>query len=245
MTDIIPPSITLTACDPAEWERANGMSIKTACAFVVLVAEVTTARTERDAAIARADKAERERDEAIATLATTRAWRERDRTDLNSAMERTTNAIGRADKAEAELAAAWGRVVVTPAELQSRDQARDISLCRAVARADKAEKERDVAAISRGEAVYRGDKALVELDKANATITTLHDGGYVLAHDLGCMKARAENAEAEIEVAARLIRDWTAVYGGGFYKIAGSDDFLRQHTPEKVRAFLKRHGGAG
>jgi len=194
--------------------------------------------TERDEAIARANKAERERDEAIATLVTTRAWRERDRTDLNSAMERTTNAIGRADKAEAEITriqTAWGKrhashaddmfvaykerdAAITRAErveaqlatddaaianMQSRDQARDSSLCRAVARADKAEKAEWAA------------KAWVA--------TLIHE------RDSSALSADARKTEAELALAVRLVREWSALYGGTVYEVVGTRELLARH----------------
>ena len=131
--------------------------------------------TERDEAIARANKAERERDEAIATLVTTRAWRERDRADLDSAMERTTNAIGRADKAEAEITriqTAWGK--------RHAGHADDMFV---------AYKERD-AAITRAECVE------AQLAKANATIADLHGIDHALRQLYAGMASRAELAEA-------------------------------------------------
>jgi len=152
MTDITPPSITLTACDPAEWERANGMSIKTACAFVVLVAEVTTARTERDAAVARADKAE--------------------------------------------------------VELQARADERDMTISQAVKwqrLADGLKRCEEIVMESLGKTQKQRDEALARAEKA-------------------------EKAEAELALAVRLVREWSALYGGTVYEVVGTREFLARHV---------------
>jgi len=152
---------------------------------------------------------------------------------LADALARSSSATARAENAEADLAAAWGRVVTTPTDLHSVNHALRQLYASMTSRAEKAEAESAAANATIDNlrsTAYATDerlrKAQAEIDRVKETCKDL-----VRAHTAAII--RAQEAEVELATAVALVRKWSALYGGTVYEVVGTGELLA------------RHGGAG
>jgi len=99
-------------------------------------------------------------------------------------------------------------------------------------------------AMERDAAVARADKAEKAEKAAKAWVATLiHERGLSVARSAvaeeeasealdswATARTRAEKAEAELALAVRLVREWSALYGGTVYEVAGTRELLARHV---------------
>ena len=63
-----------------------------------------------------------------------------------------------------------------------------------------------------------------------ATVVALQESVAAMSSNLRLTGERADKAEAEMALAVRLVREWSALYGGTVYEVVGTRELLARHV---------------